>query len=63
MRFEDLIRVYEFLQEECNKQDLLYFKLKDINNIHAYLKSNDKPFAIFYVDKILDCIESEEVLK
>lgn len=56
---EELEKVFNFLEKEMNKQGLFYFKLIDENNITAFFKETNKPFAQFYVKSILKCMESE----
>lgn len=57
MNIKDLIKVFDFLEEECNKYDLLEFKLTDRNQITAYFKKDNKPYAVFYIKRVLQCIE------
>ena len=58
MSQEEIYKVFDYLEKECNKNNYFYFLLKD-NDIYAYW-GNDKLFAIFYPDEILNVIKYEE---
>jgi hypothetical protein len=50
--------IFEWLEKECNKNNLLNFQpsWKNENIIDAYFKNSDEHFAIFYKDKIRELI-------
>lgn len=52
MNIEDLQRVFTYLENKMNPQNLLYFKLTDKNEITAYFKESSKKFATFYIYEI-----------
>lgn len=52
MSIEDLQRVFTYLENKMNPQNLLYFKLTDKNEITAYFRDTSREFAIFYIDKV-----------
>ncbi|HIU22552.1 MAG TPA: hypothetical protein IAD49_03105 [Candidatus Fimihabitans intestinipullorum] len=52
MSIEDLQRVFTYLENKMNPQNLLYFKLTDKNEITAYFKESSKKFATFYIYEI-----------
>ncbi len=57
MSEEELSKVFEWLEENMNKNDLLYFKFVDDDVIGAYFKSNNQHFADFYISIILKIIK------
>lgn len=57
MRKDQINKVFEWLEENMNKHDFYYFKMQDVNQITAYWKIDNKPFAQFYVKPILKIIE------
>lgn len=59
MNREEINMIFDWLEENVNKQNWYYFKLTDGNQITAYWKESDKTFAQFYVKSILKCVESE----
>ena len=60
MTEETIKKVFEFIQKTYNKDNIFYFKLVSLKNIKSYFKETDEEFATFYVDKIIDYLESEE---
>ena len=57
MTKEELLKVFEWLENNMNKDKLLYFKLLDNNQIGAYFKIDNKHFADFYINVILSVIK------
>ena len=57
MNIEELEKVFEWLEENFNKQGLYYFRLTSHNQISAYLKCDDSLFAQFFVSRILDFVK------
>ena len=53
MSQNDLKRIFEFLNENYNPNNDLYFKLIDEKLIGAYFSIDNSPFAEFYITKIL----------
>lgn len=60
MTKEEIIEVFEWLEENANKKKILYFKLLDTNQIGAYFKHNNKHFADFYVNVIRKILKEEK---
>ena len=60
MTREEIMKVFDYLENNLNPYNTLYFKLIDIRYIEAYWKESDGLFATFYVDKILEVINDEE---
>ncbi|WP_288910775.1 hypothetical protein [uncultured Thomasclavelia sp.] len=52
MSKEELLQVFDWLEENANKDNLLYFKLLGNNEIGGYFKHNNKHFADFYINVI-----------
>ena len=61
MNKEELNMVFEWLEKNVNKQGFYYFKMCDCNQITAYWKVDDKPFAQFYVKPILKLLKGSDV--
>lgn len=61
MTEDKLKNVFEFLQKNYNKNDLFYFKLISMKNIKAYFNDTNEEFATFYVDKIIEYLEEENM--
>ena len=59
MNREEINSIFDWLEENINKQNWYYFKLTDRNQITAYWKENDKTFAQFYTNRILELIEGK----
>jgi len=59
MTREELNKVFDWLEENMNKNDWLEFKVTADNNITAYIKGNKKTFANFYTKQILKIINGE----
>ena len=59
MNREEINMIFDWLEENVNKQNWYYFKLTDGNQITAYWKESDKIFAQFYTNRILELIEGE----
>ncbi len=57
MSKEELLKIFEWLEENMNVDDLLYFKLLDKNQIGAYFKSDNRHFADFYINVISKIIK------
>ena len=57
MTKDELLKIFEWLEENMNKNKLLYFKLTDKNQIGAYFKDNNRHFADFYINIILKLIK------
>lgn len=53
-------KVFEWLEENMNQNNFYYFKMKDVNQITAYWKTDNKPFAQFYIKPILKIIEEND---
>lgn len=52
MTKNELLKVFEWLEENVNRNKLLYFKLLDNNQIGAYSKTNNHHFADCYINVI-----------
>lgn len=59
MTREELNKVFDWLEENMNKNDWLEFKVTADNNITAYIKGNKKTFANFYTKQVLKIINGE----
>lgn len=59
MTKEELLKIFDYLEENFNRDKLLYFKLLDNNEIGAYFKINNKHFADFYINVIRKELENE----
>lgn len=57
MSKEEINKVFNWLEENMNKQCFYYFKMTDRNQITAYWEVDNKPFAQFYINQILKLIE------
>lgn len=53
----ELRAIFAFLNHEFNKDNLLYFKLLDANNVGAYFRNTNKLFATFYLNRLKKYIE------
>lgn len=60
MNKDELNKVFDWLEENMNRQGFYYFKMKDDNQITAYWKVDNKPFAQFYIKPILKLIEENK---
>ena len=60
MTKEELLKVFEWLEANMNKDKLSYFKLLDNNQIGAYFKIDNKHFADFYIKVILNVIKGDK---
>ena len=60
MNKEELNKVFDWLEENMNRQGFYYFKMQDGNQITAYWKIDNRPFAQFYVKPILKLIKDIE---
>lgn len=59
MTKEELLKIFDYLEENVNQHKLLYFKLLDNNQIGAYFKIDNHHFADFYINPILKVIRGE----
>ncbi|MBR6641727.1 MAG: hypothetical protein IKL08_06005 [Clostridia bacterium] len=57
MTREQINQVFDYLENECNKQDLFEFRITKYGTINAYFKGQNKTFAEFYPERILQIIE------
>ncbi len=53
MTKEELLEIFDWLEENANQNKLLYFKLLDENQIGGYFKIDNSHFADFYIKPIL----------
>ena len=60
MTKNELLKIFDWLEENMNKKELLYFKLLDKNQIGAYFKDNNRHFADFYINVVLNIIKDGE---
>ena len=60
MNKEEINKVFEWLEKNANKDDFFYFRIQNVNQITAYWKKDNKPFAQFYVKPILKLIEESD---
>lgn len=56
MTKEEINMVFNWLEENANKDGLLYFRLSDYNQITAYFKGTNRQFAHFYTNRVLQII-------
>ena len=54
-----LLKIFDWLETNMNKNKLLYFKLLDKNQIGAYFKDNNRHFADFYINVVLNIIKDD----
>ena len=59
MSKEELLKIFDWLEENANQNKLLYFKLLDNNQIGAYFKTDNRHFADFYISSIRKAMEWE----
>ena len=59
MNIDTLKDVFNWLENEVNKNGLFYFKLINDNEIIANWNDDNTTFAIFYINKIIKLIEYE----
>lgn len=59
MNKEEMLAVFEYLENTFNKDRQFYFKYEDRNQISAYLNYTDKRVAQFYINPILSIIRGE----
>lgn len=60
MNKEELNKVFDWLEENINKQGFYYFRMSEVNQITAYWRIDKKPFAQFYIKPILKLIKEKE---
>ncbi len=60
MNKDELLKIFDWLEENANKNKLLYFKLLDNNQIGAYFKTDNHHFADFYIRPILQIIRGDK---
>ena len=53
MTKEELLEIFEWLEENMGLDGLLYFKFLDVNVIGAYFNADNQHFANFYINAIL----------
>ena len=56
MTREEINMVFDWLEENANKDGLLYFRLTNHSQITAYFKRTNRQFAQFYTNKVLQII-------
>lgn len=59
MTREEMNKVFDWLEENMNKDGWLEFKVTADNNITAYIKGRKKTFANFYTKQVLKIINGE----
>ena len=59
MTKEEIEKVFDWLEENMNKECLFDLKMVDSNQITAYWKVDNKPFAQFYINSILKIIKED----
>lgn len=57
MTRDQLNQVFDYLEKECNKQELFEFRMTKYCTINAYFKGQNKAFAEFYPERVLQVIE------
>ena len=60
MNIDTLKDVFNWLENEVNKNGLFYFKLINDNEIIANWNDDNTTFATFYINKIIKLIEYEQ---
>ncbi len=60
MNREEIIKVFDWLEDEMNKNNLFDFKIEDINQITAYFSGTKEIFCHFYIKPILKIIKEKE---
>lgn len=60
MTKEELLEIFDWLEENANQNKLLYFKIIDNMRISGYLKINNHRFADFYIHSILEIMRSNK---
>lgn len=61
MKREELNKVFEWLEEHINYNCLFDLKLSDNNQITAYWRNDNKPFAQFYIKQVLRIIKDSDI--
>ena len=49
---KELEEIFDWLEENMNMKNWFDFKLTEHNQITAYWKNTNKPFAVFYINVI-----------
>lgn len=52
MNKEELLKIFDWLEENANQNKKLYFKLEDNTQVGAYFKDSNIHFANFYINAI-----------
>lgn len=60
MSKEELGKVFDWLEEEMNKNCLFDLKLTDKNQITAYFRNSNESFCQFYIKPILKIIKGDK---
>lgn len=60
MNRDELNKIFNWLEKNMNKQNFYYFKMNEANQITAYWKVDNKPFAQFYIKPILKLIKENK---
>lgn len=61
MNKEEINKVFEYIEDNFNKQQQFDLKMEDRNQITAYFKETNKRFCQFYINAIIELIKEKEV--
>lgn len=61
MNKEELDKVFEWLEEKVNCNCLFDLRLSDKNQITAYWRTDNKPFAQFYINQVLKILKDSDI--
>mgnify|MGYP003289306378 CR=1 FL=1 len=60
MSAKEIEKVFQYIEDNFNKQKQFDLKMEDRNQITAYFKETNKRFCQFYINAIIEIIGWEE---
>ena len=59
MTKEEIGKIFDYLEEDFNKNCLFDLKMEDRNQITAYFKGTNKRFCQFYINTIIGILKGD----
>ena len=61
MSAKEIEKVFQYIEDNFNKQKQFDLKMEDRNQITAYFKETNKRFCQFYINAIMELIKDKEM--
>ena len=59
MSAKEIEKVFQYIEDNFNKQKQYYLKMEDRNQITAYFKETNKRFCQFYINAIIEILKGD----